>query len=198
MVFGDAIRRAQVHFLFYIPPNAHILVVGGGTGWIIDEIWKRKQETTFVYIDISSEMIRRAKKLVREQYPTHMQNIEFRTGSLDLLTDTDTFDVVITPFFLDLFTSAQLPGISQRLISVLKQKGIWLFTDFHLPPSQPMRTVATLLIRTMYLFFRVVTHISAKKLPNFDLYFPSDTFTLQEKQYFYMNIIQTKIFLKIV
>jgi hypothetical protein len=38
LVYGKAIVNTQLYLLGYIQPNSNILIVGGGTGWILDEI----------------------------------------------------------------------------------------------------------------------------------------------------------------
>ena len=35
---GKALREAQIYLLQFIPANARLLIVGGGTGWILEEI----------------------------------------------------------------------------------------------------------------------------------------------------------------
>ena len=38
MVFGKALIRAQLYLLQQVPPNSTVLIVGGGTGWILEEL----------------------------------------------------------------------------------------------------------------------------------------------------------------
>ena len=38
VVYGKALIDAQVYLLQYIQPNSTILIVGGGTGWILEEV----------------------------------------------------------------------------------------------------------------------------------------------------------------
>ncbi len=35
LVYGKALVKAQVYLLQYIPADSNILIVGGGTGWIL-------------------------------------------------------------------------------------------------------------------------------------------------------------------
>ena len=44
LVFGDSLVEAQTSLLHYIPSNSQILIVGGGTGWILEEISKINQD----------------------------------------------------------------------------------------------------------------------------------------------------------
>jgi trans-aconitate methyltransferase len=62
LVFGQSIQRAQTHFL----PNARnctsILVLGGGTGWLLRHIRQVNAAAHIVYVDASSAMLHRARR----------------------------------------------------------------------------------------------------------------------------------------
>ncbi|MEZ4686196.1 MAG: hypothetical protein R3B47_09055 [Bacteroidia bacterium] len=38
LVFGNRIRQAQRWLLDFIPEGSSILILGGGTGWILEEL----------------------------------------------------------------------------------------------------------------------------------------------------------------
>jgi ubiquinone/menaquinone biosynthesis C-methylase UbiE len=61
LVFGQSIQRAQTHFL----PNARnctsILVLGGGTGWLLRHIRQVNAAAHIVYVDASSAKLAHGK-----------------------------------------------------------------------------------------------------------------------------------------
>src|SRR5437764_9916137 len=60
---GKALREAQIYLVQYIPAGAKILIVGGGTGWILEEITRIHNKGMQIdYLDISVSMISKAKK----------------------------------------------------------------------------------------------------------------------------------------
>ncbi len=65
LVFGRSIRRAQRHFLGQIPPGARVLVVGGGTGWLLVDLLKRPAVTHVTYLEASAVMLRLAQQKVQ-------------------------------------------------------------------------------------------------------------------------------------
>src|SRR5690606_1656079 len=64
------------------------------------------------------------------------------------------YDVMITPFFLDCFTSAELDGYLPRWLSGLRPGGILYHVDFILPEPVWQRRRARILLWAMHVFFR--------------------------------------------
>ena len=64
LVFGGAIVNAQRLLLPGLPRGQYrVLIVGGGTGWILDELGKqRPQGITVDYVEVSEKMISISKK----------------------------------------------------------------------------------------------------------------------------------------
>src|SRR4051812_8861289 len=57
-IFGKAIFNAQRFMLQMVPPCSTVLLVGGGTGWILEELAKKYPSgLKITYIDSSSKMI---------------------------------------------------------------------------------------------------------------------------------------------
>ena len=60
---GKALRNAQIYLAQYIPAGAKILIAGGGTGWILEEITRLHDSGLQIdYLDISAGMIAKAKE----------------------------------------------------------------------------------------------------------------------------------------
>ena len=64
LVFGDKLKELQCSFLKKIQSNDKVLILGGGTGWILEEIDSVCVNTDIVYIDKSPSMIKRAKRRI--------------------------------------------------------------------------------------------------------------------------------------
>ena len=63
LVYGRSLVNAQLYLLDAIPAEAHVLIVGGGTGWVLEEITKRHPSGLSIdYIDAASKMVALAKK----------------------------------------------------------------------------------------------------------------------------------------
>jgi len=63
IVFQKSIIKAQVYLIQFISEGDKIIIVGGGTGWILEEISRlEKKNISVVYVEKSSAMIDLAKK----------------------------------------------------------------------------------------------------------------------------------------
>jgi spermidine synthase len=55
LVYGNALVEAQVYLLQFIRPNSKILIAGGGTGWILEELAKLHPEgLKIAYVEIGA------------------------------------------------------------------------------------------------------------------------------------------------
>jgi len=63
MVFFRAQLKAQIDQLHFIPANSSVLIVGGGTGWILEEIAKvHSSGLRITYVEISAKMLDLSRK----------------------------------------------------------------------------------------------------------------------------------------
>ena len=99
LVFGKALDKAQIALIPYIPSQARILIIGGGTGQIITDILERKPVKQITYVELSAKMLQAAKNRVSSR---KIDNVQFFRGTADFLKEQSAFDVIITPFVLDL------------------------------------------------------------------------------------------------
>lgn len=161
LVFGHKLQRAQVVFLDQIPAGGSVLLVGGGTGWLLEQVLTRGHTKRIVYLETSAEMVSRAsRRMIRKSL---LGSVDFRVGDETALLPGESFDVIITPFVLDVFTEATLKSqIIPQLLNVLSPAGLWLVTDFVHPPHWWQKALLWFMIR----FFRLTAGIEATRLAN--------------------------------
>lgn len=157
LVFGSRLTKAQNAFLHLIKPGSRLLILGGGTGAIAEAVLHQQPACTITYIDASSEMIKRARNRLKNN--TH---VLFIHGTQDAIPKDVLFDVVITPFFLDVFPERDLHHVVQCIGKSLRNDALWMVADFCHSQHLAHRSLLTIL----YLFFRVTTQIEARTLPN--------------------------------
>ena len=167
LVFGRQLQRAQTTLLrSVILPNraASILIVGGGTGFLLIEVMKNFPGCRILHLEASAAMNRRAvRRLIRRAVVDVVPTIvEFRTGNETALRSGDQFDLILLPFVLDLFTDTTLKThFLPRLRPVTAPGGRWLVTDFVNSPVWYHRA----LLWVMFRFFRLAARIEAQQLP---------------------------------
>ncbi len=63
VIYGKALVRSQVYLLPFIPPESKILLIGGGTGWILEEIAKvHSSGLAITYVEVAANMMKLSQK----------------------------------------------------------------------------------------------------------------------------------------
>jgi ubiquinone/menaquinone biosynthesis C-methylase UbiE len=186
LVFGKALVNAQVYLLQFIPENATILIVGGGTGWILDEITKKHPSgLQITYVEVSPKMMTLSKK---RNFADNQ--VVFVNGAIEDVQHLPDFDVVITPFLFDNFKVETFKRVFAHINSYLNAGGIWLNCDFHLNGKWWQK----LLLKSMFLFFRIVCNIEGFKLPDIGQEFIIKGYKAVASQSFFGEFIIAKAY----
>jgi len=184
LVFGNTLLQAQLHYLGRIPGNGNVLILGGGSGELLEQLLRIKPTGRVCYIDSSASMI----SLSRARVDSNVQ-IDFIHGTEDSIPTDQQFDVIITNFYLDLFNDASLHRVIAKCKQHLKSSGLWLASDF----VKPKRLADRILLKAMYLFFRVTTSIEAEDLPHWSEALGKE-FSERESTYFRKGFVKSSIF----
>jgi len=163
LVLGKGVRLSQVCLLDQLKSDADLLIIGGGRGWILPEIFDRCPPRSLVYLDLSTAMIEAAQH-VAESLPTHQRKrITWIQGDEGLLPDDLTYDGIMAFFFFDLFTQPNLESLFKRLNSHLRPGGQLLLADFF-PKKDNWTHQFTL--TSMYLFFKWIAGLQTQQMPD--------------------------------
>lgn len=190
LVYGRALVNAQAALLPLIPPNAKVLVAGGGTGWIIEEITKiHSSGLIIIYVELSENMM----KLSKQRNPGGNKIIYINSPVEEASLNNDV-DVVITSFLFDNFLPETFHRVFYYLHRLLKPGALWINTDFQLSGKwwQP------LLLKSMYLFFKLLGCMEAKRLTDADPYFKEGSYQILTKKSFFNDFISTTAYKKLI
>lgn len=189
-VFGDAIINAQKFFLAEIPAKSTVLIVGGGTGWILEEIAKVHSEgLLIVYVEPSEKMISMSGKRNKG-----FNKVIFINETVQEAELYNHFDIVITSFLFDNFSSNTLHQVFQKINRHLVSGALWLFADFQQLKKRVLWQ--TLLLKVMYLFFKLVCGIEANKLPDTAALFYQYNYKSVSSKTFFRNFIFSCVYKK--
>lgn len=188
LVFGDTIQSAQLEFLAEIKPSSSVLIIGGGTGWILNELDSLSVSINVDYIEASVKMLEKSKL----RGPFRNIEVRFIRGTQDSIQEHTQYNVIITNFFLDVFTEDNLLNVMQKLDSSLSEEGTWMMTDF----VENGKWWQRLLVKMMYSFFRITTRLEGRELQNFDYYFRNMGYSLIKEMGFFKQMIASRIYAK--
>ncbi len=187
LVFGRAQRKSQTDMLRKIPPGDKILIVGGGTGWILDEIRQRSPGTCpeITYVEKSKRMI----ALSRERnFPA--SRIRYIRCAAEEFRTTERFDLIITAFLFDNFRQADAECLFDRLHGLLHEKGRWLYSDFYRQDVLWQKA----LLGLMYVLFRAACRVEARALPSVEPLFRKNGYLAIEEAGYFRNFIRSAVY----
>lgn len=193
LTFGNAIQNSQTWLLPFVPEKANVLVIGGGTGWILEVLLEQTNCNSILYLEASEKMLAQSKNRYAKARKTKTM-VEFRLGSEAALKPEETFDVIFTGFLLDLFQPEPLHQLMSKLNAHLKPRGLWLVADFC--PQNATLFWQKSLLKTMVLFFKLTANLQANEIPNLEKAFARFPFKLQKQKYFYKNLICSGVYRK--
>lgn len=163
LVFGASQQAAQRAALGGLPSGApHVLILGGGTGWVLSEVLRRAPAAMVLYLEASPNMLARAKARLAHEFPQAVGKVEFRHGTQAALHPNERFGAIITFFVLDCIPSADLEAALALLRAAQRPGAPWLVADFR-PARHGWRRW---LLQLMYLFFRLTTGLRAREMPD--------------------------------
>ena len=184
VVFLGQIDRAQKHLVNQIKPNSRVLILGGGTGKLLTYFHKN---TSIKFVEISSKMISKAKKRKTEAF------VEFEESDFLEWSSIETFDYIICPFFLDLFSSIRLKEIITKTKTYLKDNGQLLVSDFD---GASKSFFNQLLLKLMFGFFFAVGAINIKKYNHLFKNIEDQFLSIDNEKRFFHNFIKTASYRK--
>jgi ubiquinone/menaquinone biosynthesis C-methylase UbiE len=183
LVFQKSIMKAQQYLLGFINDNSKVLIVGGGTGWILEALSTlKKKNISVMYVEKSSKMIALAKKKSYKNI-----SVEFINQAIEQYNSGEVFNVIMTPFLFDNFPREKIQFVFNRLDALLCRQGFWLYADF--VNSGNNKLWQRLLLKTMYLFFRITADIETRELIDMRPYFKTK-YDLLSQQFYYRRFIQ--------
>jgi ubiquinone/menaquinone biosynthesis C-methylase UbiE len=159
LVFGRTEIRAQVEMLGYLQAGSRVLVVGGGTGWILEEFAAIYPDGLHItYVEPSDRMMALAKKRDWRD-----NTVLFVQLPVERFVTEDRYDCILTGFVFDNFCPELTEMVIGLLHPLLKDRGYWLFADFYCPKKEG-KLWQQVMLRSMYLSARLILKVEASRL----------------------------------
>lgn len=184
IVFGNSIVVAQTCNLSSIPKtHGNVLIIGGGTGWLLKDLYFENPSTAIWYYDTSKRMIESAKRNSRFSEIHFVQDHSLPMPGV-------RFDAIITNFFFDMFGTDSIKDIIRRIRPHMKDSCVWLVAEFR----NTHRLHQRLLLAVMYLCFRLLCRIEGSKLPAWEDAMKGLGLKRIRQNLFYGGMIQSDVY----
>lgn len=178
MLAGEKLQRCRTAFLDEIPGARTILLLGEGHGRCLVECCRRFPNAQITCVDASERMLAEARRRLTRRKPGAVRVKFTQANVLDWMPSDETYDLIVTHFFLDCFRPEQLEHIIPRFAACATPDANWLIADFQTPARGLRRVRGRLILWTMYAFFRAITGLPAHKLATPDAFLESAGFKL--------------------
>lgn len=167
LAFGRALERCRLFYLPRLGDRRQALVLGDGDGRFLAQLLTENTDLRADAVDLSPAMLRRLQSRCLRASPTAHLRLRLRQQDACTFAPTCAPDLVVTHFFLDCLTQTEVARLAARIASTLAPGAIWLVSDFRIPPGH-LRLPAKLLVRFLYLAFRIATGLRTTRLPDHD------------------------------
>jgi ubiquinone/menaquinone biosynthesis C-methylase UbiE len=166
LAFGGALQRRRVEYLGQAATAKRILILGDGDGRFTAALVERNPRAEIDSVDVSGGMLKLARRRLRDlkldSATVRFWECDARTVALE-----GKYDLVVTHFFLDCFTTADLRSLVACISLHCASGTKWLVSEFNVPEEGLRREAARMLIRFMYFFFRIATGLRVSRLPEY-------------------------------
>jgi ubiquinone/menaquinone biosynthesis C-methylase UbiE len=189
---GQKLQRCRTEFLAKIPGPNRALLMGEGHGRFLTAFVKRFPQSEVVCVDASEKMLAQAQQSVMSPI-----KIEFVRADIFHWEPQKDFDLIVTNFFLDCFTPAQLTTVIKKLTHAATAEANWLVADFCEPVSGWKKWRARWILTSMYLFFRVATKLPASHLTSPDTLLIENGFALQNRAVYDWGLLHADLWRRI-
>ncbi len=187
LVFGGQLQRARTALIDQLPAWQQLLILGDGDGRLLEQLYIYRRNLarrgavrtsgatvapwSITSVDFSSAMLQQQRSrlaaVVSKQPCSDAWAGVVRFEQRDALSyapQRQAFDVVVTPFFLDCFSPAELSEHLPLWLTGLRDDGVYLYVDFTYPRAPWQRPRARLLLWAMHLFFARQTGLGNSQL----------------------------------
>lgn len=160
LTLGKALENCRAYFLPQLRNCRRALVLGDGDGRFLRALLAANPQLHAEAVDTSATML----QLLCRNCRASADRLETHHASALDFPPTGPYDLVVTHFFLDCLSQHEVDALAARIAPSLAPQALWLISDFRIP-SGFMRLPARVLVRSLYLAFRVLTGLRTTRLP---------------------------------
>lgn len=187
LVFGERLWNLQDAILQDLPLGDNCLIIGGGTGKILEFAVERNLASNYFYAELSDKMIAQAQARLASLKHKIIYSNDWKDWQ------NKSFDYIILPFVLDCYSAENARLLVIELSKCMSKNGKLVLVDFFKTNNH----LQSLFIKSLYLFFRFFIKIESKKLPPYHEIFSQIGFEMERKKTAYHDWIQGIVWTKI-
>jgi SAM-dependent methyltransferase len=166
LTLGTALENCRTHYLPQLLDRRRALVLGDGDGRFLAQLLASNPDLHADAIDTSATMLQVLRQRCGAATPNAATRLRTHNANALTIPFEDSYDLVVTHFFLDCLTQPDLDALITRINPTLTPGALWLISDFRIPNGL-MRLPARVFVRSLYLAFRLLTGLRTTHLPDY-------------------------------
>jgi SAM-dependent methyltransferase len=198
IAFGNTLQRARIACLDEIGSPRRALIVGEGNGRFLAAVLQRHPLIRIDCVDSSERMLDLARRHVLDTARDEIKRVAFLCEDIRSWRPNDRYDLIVTHFLLDCFSTQQVGLIVAKLAQAAAPNAIWLLADFTIPKGGFARGHASAWLAAMYWFFRCVAGIEARELVDPSPFLRVEGFTLARQHLFRLGMVKSELWRKLL
>ena len=159
--FGPYLDRCRNLRLPEMTSARNALVYGDGDGRFLARLVSAAPQMTITAVDADSTMLRHAARRLPPQ-----AHVTLRQADALAYTPQGHYDLIVSHFFVDCFSDAELISLLQRLPGAIDTSTVWVLSDFALPSGRVSSRVGRMVISALYTAFGMLTGLRTRSLPD--------------------------------
>ncbi|HEY9139129.1 MAG TPA: class I SAM-dependent methyltransferase [Terriglobus sp.] len=165
--FGRALERCRFHFLPQLHTTQRALLLGDGDGRFTAALLQQAPQTQAIAIDGSEGMLRALRQRCEAVHAgKRLTTIcTLLNEGLPAAVQTEQFDLIATHFFLDCLSGSEVEHIVHDAMVSTTDNARWVISEFNLPRRGAMWLPSRIVVRLLYLAFRILTGLCTQHLP---------------------------------
>jgi SAM-dependent methyltransferase len=172
--FGPLLEHTRFYRIPELTTARCALVIGDGDGRFVARFLKENPDVLVDVVDLSAKMLRLLEARVQKPGPEAHRRIAIYRADIRDFSPPETapatgYDLVVTHFFLDCLTHADLEGLLSRLRPHLAPGARWLVSEFQIPESGLSAGMSRLVVSGLYRAFGLLTGLEVRGLPAWEM-----------------------------
>lgn len=164
LTFGAALSHCRQQFLPALRQGSRALVLGDGDGRFTAALLRSFPHLQVDAVDQSAAMLQQLAR--RADAAGARSRLRIHHADATVFLPNTQVDAVCTHFFLDCLTEPEIEALASALRSRLHPGALWVISEFAVPPGFA-RWPAALVVRSLYLAFRLLTGLRVHALPDY-------------------------------
>lgn len=191
LTFGPFLWWCRCAFLRQMRGRQRALVIGDGDGRFTARLLAENDRIRVDAMDASAVMLRALAGRTRPH------QARLRALCMDARSwqpqPAASCDLVVTHFFLDCLSTAEVESLARRVRSAMRPEAFWVVSEFAIPETWLGRWCARPLVWALYWAFGLLTGLEQRRLPDHPAALREAGFQLAERRTFLGGLLAGEI-----